>query len=91
MDLNKKLENLRLLGQRMTAEKSQRPNCDEILKTKKEWGLNQSDLISDLSISSIMEFLSHKSLCTKSLENSFIKHFIKVKFNILTLTALLNL
>ncbi len=87
IDLNKKLQNLRLLGQRMTADRNRRPNYDEILKTKKEWVLNQSDL----SIDSIVEFLSQKSLCTKSLENSFIKCFIKLKFNILTLMTLLNL
>ncbi len=89
IDLNKKLQNLRLLCQRMTAhDRNQRPNCDQILETKKEWGLSRSDLISnDL----IVEFLSQKSLETKSLENSFIKRFIKLKFNILTLMALLKL
>ncbi len=64
----------------MTAQdRNQRPNCDRILKTKKEWDLNQSDL----SIDSIVELLSQKSLESKSLENSFIKCFIKLKFNIL--------
>ncbi len=91
-DLNKKLQKLRNLCQRMIdSDQKKRPNCNEILSAKKDWGLSRSDLISDLSIDSIVEFLSHQSLCTKSLENSFIKHFIKVKFNILTLTALLNL
>jgi hypothetical protein len=61
-------------------DKNQRPNCDEILETKKDWGLNQSDL----SIDSIVELLSQKSLESESLENCFIKRFIKVKFNILT-------
>ncbi len=76
--MNKKLQNLRLLCQRMTAQdKSQRPNCDQILENKKEWGLNQSDL----SIDSIVEFLSQNSLETESLENSFIKRFLKHKFN----------
>jgi hypothetical protein len=55
----------------------QRPNCDEILETKNEWGLNQSDL----SIDSIVELLSQKSLESESLENSFVKRFIKLKFN----------
>jgi hypothetical protein len=80
IDLNKKLQNLRLLCQRMTAhDRNQRPNCDQILETIKEWGLNPSDL----SIDSIVELLSQKSLCTKLLKNSFIKSFIKLKFNIL--------
>jgi hypothetical protein len=88
IDLNKKLQNLRLLCQRMTAhDRNQRPNCDQILETKKDWGLSRSDLSNDL----IVEFLSQKSLETKSLENSFIKRFIKLKFNILTLMALLKL
>ncbi len=72
----------------MTAhDRNQRPNCDQILETKKDWGLSRSDLSNDL----IVEFLSQKSLETKSLENSFIKRFIKLKFNILTLMALLKL
>jgi hypothetical protein len=87
--LNKKLQNLRSLCKVMIdSDQKKRPNCDEILETKKEWCLSGSDLISDLSIDSIVEFLSQKSLCTKSLENSFIKRFIKLKFNILTLIAL---
>jgi hypothetical protein len=62
----------------MTAQdKSQSPNCDQILENKKEWGLNQSDL----SFDSIVEFLSENSLETESLENSFIKRFLKLKFN----------
>ncbi len=86
--MNKKLQNLRLLCQRMKDEdKSQRPDCDQILETKKEWGLNQSHL----SIDSIKEFLSQKSLETKSLENSFIKSFMKLKFDILTIIKLLDL
>ncbi len=90
--MNKKLQKLRNLCKRMIdSDQKKRPNCDEILETKKEWGLSRSDLISDLSIDSIVEFLSQKSLCTKALENCFIKHFIKLKFNILTLTALINL
>ncbi|HEY6436821.1 MAG TPA: hypothetical protein VIY47_09530, partial [Ignavibacteriaceae bacterium] len=66
IDLNKKLQNLRLLCQQMIAQdKNQRPNCDQIIETKKEWGLNPSDL----SIDSIAVFLSQKSLETQSLEN----------------------
>ncbi len=62
----------------MTApNQNQRPNCDKILETKNEWGLNQSDL----SIDSIVELLSQKSLESESLENSFVKRFIKLKFN----------
>ncbi len=61
----------------MTADRNQRPNCDQILETKKDWSLNQSDL----SIDSIVEFLSQNSLCTESLENCFIKRFLKLKFN----------
>ena len=79
IDLNNKSKNLELLCQRMKAQdKNQRPNCDEILETKKDWGLNQSDL----SIDSIVELLSQKSLESESLENCFIKRFIKLKFNI---------
>ncbi len=86
--MNNKLQKLRNLCQRMIdSDQKKRPNCDEILETKKQWGLSRSDL----SIDSIVEFLSQKSLCTKLLENCFIKHFIKLKFNILTLTALINL
>jgi hypothetical protein len=88
IDLYKKLQNLRLLLKRMTSQdRNQRPNCDQILENKNEWSLNQSDL----SIDSITEFFSQKSLFTKSLENCFVKRFIKLKFNILTLMALLNL
>jgi hypothetical protein len=58
-------------------DQKKRPNSDEILKTIKEWGLNESDL----SIDSIVKFLSQKSLETESLENSFIKRFIKLRFN----------
>jgi hypothetical protein len=72
----------------MTAQdRNQRLNCDQILETKKEWDSNQSDL----SIDSIVELLSHKNLCTKSLENCFIKRFIKLKFNIGFIMALLSL
>ncbi len=76
--MNKKLQKLRNLCQRMIdSDQKKRPNSDEILKTIKECGLNQSDL----SIDSIVKFLSQKSLETESLENSFIKRFIKLKFN----------
>jgi hypothetical protein len=72
----------------MTAQdRNQRPNCDQILKTKKEWGLNQSDLLND----SILEFLSQKRLCTKSLENSFIKRFIKLKFQYFNFNGFIKL
>ncbi len=76
--MNNKLQKLRNLCQRMIdLDQKKRPNSDEILKTIKEWGLNESDL----SIDSIVKFLSQKSLETESLENSFIKRFIKLKFN----------
>ncbi len=76
--MNNKSKNLGLLCQRTTAQdKNQRPNCDEILETKKDWGLNQSDL----SIDSIVELLSQKSLESESLENCFIKRFMKLRFN----------
>jgi hypothetical protein len=61
----------------MTAQdRNQRPNCDQILETKKEWGLSPTDLSND----SIVSLLKEKSLETESLENSFIKRFIKLKF-----------
>jgi hypothetical protein len=58
-----------------------RPNCDEVLEAKNEWGLSRSDIIPDLSIDSIMKLLSRVIFETESLENCFIKRFIKVKFN----------
>jgi hypothetical protein len=60
-----------------------RPNCDEILSAKIEWALSRSDLIPDLSIDMIMKLVSQIVFETESLENSFIKRFIKLKFNIL--------
>ncbi len=45
--MNKKSQNLRLLCQRMKADRSERPNCDEIVETKKDWRLNESDLLID--------------------------------------------
>jgi hypothetical protein len=59
-----------------------RPNCDQILVTKKEWSLSRSDLIPDLSIDSIMKLVSQIIFETESFENCFIKRFIKLKFNI---------
>jgi hypothetical protein len=82
IDLKNKSKNLGLLCQQMTADISQRPNCDQILSAKKEWSLSRSDLISDLSIDSIMKLVSQIFFETESLENCFIKRFIKLKFNI---------
>jgi hypothetical protein len=72
----------------MKADRSERPNCDEIVETKKDWRLNESDLLIDyqsiinrLSIDSIVELLSQKSIESESLENSFIKRLIKLKFH----------
>ncbi len=63
-----------------------RPNCDQILSAKNEWGLSRldliSDLIPDLSIDSIMKLFVRVLFETESLENCFIKRFIKLKFNI---------
>jgi hypothetical protein len=67
------------------SDQKKRPNCDEILETKKEWGLSRLDLILDSSIDLIMKLVSQIIQIifeTESLENSFIKRFIKVKFNI---------
>ncbi len=84
--MNNKSQNLRLLCQRMIdSDQKKRPNCDEILETKKEWGLSRLDLILDSSIDLIMKLVSQIIQIifeTESLENSFIKRFIKVKFNI---------
>ncbi len=83
IDLNKKLQNLRSLCKVMIdSDQKKRPNCDKILSAKKEWGLNRSDFIPDLSIDSIMKLFVRVFFETESLENCFIKRFIKVKFNI---------
>jgi hypothetical protein len=69
----------------MTSDKNLRPNCNQILSAKNEWGLSRSDLIPDLvldlSIDSIMKLVSQIIFETESSENCFIKRFIKVKFN----------
>jgi hypothetical protein len=88
---NGKLPKLKEINGKMTLligkeYKNLRPNCDQILSAKKEWGLSRSDLISDLildlSIDSIMKLVSQIFFKTESLENCFIKRFIKLKFNI---------
>jgi predicted KAP-like P-loop ATPase len=67
------------------SDQKKRPNCDEILETKKERGLSRLDLILDSLIDSIMKLVSQIIQIifeTELLENCFIKRFIKVKFNI---------
>ncbi len=85
---NGKLPKLIEIKGKMTSEKEYknlRPNCNQILSAKNEWGLSRSDLIPDLvldlSIDSIMKLVSQIIFETESLENCFIKRFIKVKFN----------
>ncbi len=77
------MQKLRSLCQVMIdSDQKKKPNCDQILETKMEWGLSRSDLIPDLSIDSIMKLLSRVIFETESLKNSFTNRFIKLKFKI---------
>jgi hypothetical protein len=61
----------------MTApDRNQRPLCDKILERKREWGFRLSKVAINLSLKNISE----NCFETKSLEKSFIQHFIKLKF-----------
>ncbi len=57
------------------SHQKKRPNCDQILEQKSEWGIFSSDLLKNTSFKNIFE----QYVEIKSLENSFIKRFIRIK------------
>jgi len=54
----------------LSAVKSLRPNCDQILREKSSWALDINEIDSEFSLS---------SLTAKSIEDSFQEFFIKTK------------
>jgi hypothetical protein len=60
----------------INSERNRRPNCDKILERKSEWGICSSDLLKNTSFKNIFE----QYVEIKSLENSFIERFIRIKF-----------
>ncbi len=59
----------------MSAKKSMRPTCEQLLNNKSQWALSVSDIQNDL----MFKKLKNLSISESLIENNFCKTFIKLK------------